>query len=270
MDGSVRLSPAARHLVDLLHLDTSKIVGTSKRGLISKSDIVLALSSGNVGISSHSAQMHTEVHPPAPHSSSTKSSIPAPSVSASVVTPLPTPSAVPSFDVASAFNHKEAVNSNYQDIPLTNMRKVIAKRLTESKSTVPHMFSSVEVEIDDLLSLRKYLKKEFDVNVSVNDIVVKCVALALRDFPEVNGKWDKASSSRVPGTSVDVSVAVATPTGLITPILFNADRKGVSEISSTIKELAGRAKEGKLKPEEYQGGSFSVSNLGWLLIPMHL
>lgn len=102
-----------------------------------------------------------------------------------------------------------------------------------------------------------------DVNVSVNDLVIKSAALALRDVPEVNYKWDKASGSAKPSAGgVDISVAVATPNGLITPIVTNADNRGLSNISATVRDLATRARDGKLKPEEYQGGSFSISNLG--------
>lgn len=117
-------------------------------------------------------------------------------------------------------------------------------------------------EIDGLLAFRKQMKKDMDVNVSVNDMVIKSAALALRDVPEVNAQWDNATSAPAYGDGVDISVAVATPNGLITPILTDAAGKGLSVINSNVKELATRARDGKLKPEEYQGGSFSVSNLG--------
>ncbi len=144
------------------------------------------------------------------------------------------------------------------------MRKVIAKRLTESKATVPHLYSAIEVELDSILKLRKVLKRDLDLAVSVNDLVIKASALALRDFPQVNSRWNKASGSVDSSTAaqVDISVAVATPNGLITPIVTGADRRGLLSINNTVKDLAGRAREGKLKPEEYQGGSFSISNLG--------
>ena len=107
------------------------------------------------------------------------------------------------------------VNDKYTDIPNSNMRKVIAKRLTESKATVPHLYSSIEIEIDELLQVRKQLKKDFDLNVSVNDLVIKSAALALRDVPQVNSKWDRLSNQVVPSPSIDISVAVATPNGNI-------------------------------------------------------
>lgn len=143
------------------------------------------------------------------------------------------------------------------------MRKVIAKRLTESKATVPHFYTGMECEIDALLALRKKVKAELDVNVSVNDMVIKAAALALRDLPEANAKWNPRSQ-QIDGsnTAVDISVAVATPAGLITPIITNADQMGLGQINNKVRDLATRAKDNKLKPEEYQGGSFTISNLG--------
>ena len=113
------------------------------------------------------------------------------------------------------------------------------------------------------MSLRKSFKKEFDINVSVNDVILKSVALALRDVPEANAKWNKGKSViESVGGGIDISVAVATPAGLITPIITNADKRGLSDIAATVRDLATRARDNKLKPEEFQGGSFTVSNLG--------
>jgi pyruvate dehydrogenase E2 component (dihydrolipoamide acetyltransferase) len=167
------------------------------------------------------------------------------------------------------------------------MRKIIAKRLAESKATVPHYYLTGECTIDDLMSMRKKLKKELEINVSVNDIVIKSAALALKDVPIANSKFDVKSSTIKAGSTVDISVAVATPNGLITPIVTNAvgsfslqtqkildlfississfhpqDKRGLKDINATVKDLATRAKDGKLKSEEYQGGSFTISNLG--------
>jgi pyruvate dehydrogenase E2 component (dihydrolipoamide acetyltransferase) len=154
------------------------------------------------------------------------------------------------------------VNNHYNDIPLTTMRKVIAKRLTESKQTVPHSYSEMTVDIDSVLKLRKQLAKEFNINVSVNDAVIKAAALALRDVPEANARYDDVRQAVVRNPSVNISVAVATPTGLITPIVTESDSRGLVNINATVKDLATRAKAGKLKPHEFQGGSFSISNLG--------
>lgn len=150
----------------------------------------------------------------------------------------------------------------FEDVPNNNMRKVIAKRLTESKRDVPHFYTSVEVELDNVLKLRKELVAKHEVKVSVNDLIIRCCSLALRDVPEVNGTYDPKSDSVKLQDSVDISIAVATPTGLITPIVPNTDKLGLSEITDKVRDLAGRAREGKLAPQEYQGGSFCISNLG--------
>jgi len=150
----------------------------------------------------------------------------------------------------------------FEDVANNNMRKVIARRLTESKREVPHYYTSMEVELDDVLKLRKRLVADHDVKVSVNDVIIRCCSLALRDIPEVNGTYDPKSDSVKLQDSIDVSIAVATPTGLITPIVPNTDKLGLSEITDKVRDLAGRAREGKLAPEEYQGGTFCVSNLG--------
>lgn len=159
----------------------------------------------------------------------------------------------------------EPVNNSFTDVPNSNMRKVIAKRLTESKSTVPHFYVRLDCEIDALLAMRSTLKKQFDSSVSVNDLVIKSAALALRDMPQVAAKWNRATGKvdATEGSAVgDIAVAVATPNGLITPIVKAAHELGVGQVQASVRDLAGRAREGKLKPEEYQGGSFSISNLG--------
>eukprot|EP01032_Pedospumella_encystans_P018211 gene18211-20738_t len=188
-----------------------------------------------------------------------------PSVHVAAAVHNPTPAAASSSSAAPVAATSQApVNSHFKDIPNSNMRKVIAKRLTESKATVPHFYTSIECKIDSLMALRKTFKKDMELNISVNDLVIKSAALALRDVPEANSRWNKQSGSIDAATSkqVDISVAVATPNGLITPILTGADKRGLVDINSTVKDLATRARDGKLKPEEYQGGSFSISNLG--------
>jgi pyruvate dehydrogenase E2 component (dihydrolipoamide acetyltransferase) len=147
------------------------------------------------------------------------------------------------------------------EIPLTSMRKTIAKRLVAAKQDIPHIYLTVECELDALLALRKQAnERREDVKVSVNDFIIKASALALKDVPAVNASW--TDTAMIQYNSIDISVAVAIEGGLITPIVRNADVKGLAAISSEVKELAGRAKEGKLMPEEYQGGGFSISNLG--------
>ncbi len=154
-----------------------------------------------------------------------------------------------------------APGAAYEDVKLSNMRRVIAERLQEAKQTIPHFYLTVDCELDRLLELRKELNsRSDDYKLSVNDFVIKALAVALRKVPDANAAWGGDVLRRF--TTVDVSVAVAIDGGLITPIIRNADAKGLVDISEEMKELAGRAREGKLMPEEYQGGTFSLSNLG--------
>ncbi|KAH9494986.1 hypothetical protein Btru_018325 [Bulinus truncatus] len=149
--------------------------------------------------------------------------------------------------------------ANYIDIPLTGMRRTIARRLTESKSSIPHAYASIDSKMNALVELRKKLIAD-GVKISVNDFIIKAAAIALQSSPRINAVWDQNGPKLL--DTVDISVAVATPTGLITPIVKGASYLSVVQISDLVKELSGRAKEGKLKPEEYQGGGFSISNLG--------
>ncbi|XP_054721647.1 pyruvate dehydrogenase protein X component, mitochondrial-like [Uloborus diversus] len=147
----------------------------------------------------------------------------------------------------------------YVDIPVTSMRKTIARRLTESKTSIPHAYASVDCKIDNILKFRKQLKDD-GISVSMNDFVIKSAASALSQMPSVNviNVNDTPKSMQ----SVDISIAVATESGLITPIVKDADKLNLEAISSQVKSLAVKAREGKLKPEEFQGGSFTISNLG--------
>jgi len=136
-----------------------------------------------------------------------------------------------------------------------------ARRLTEAKQTVPHFYLTIDCEVDALLKVRAELNGRSDAyKLSVNDFVIRAVALALKKVPAANASWGEEAIKRY--IDVDVSVAVATPNGLITPIVRHADHKGLAAISNEMKELAGKAKDGKLKPEEFQGGGFTISNLG--------
>jgi pyruvate dehydrogenase E2 component (dihydrolipoamide acetyltransferase) len=145
-------------------------------------------------------------------------------------------------------------------VPNSGMRKTIAKRLVEAKSTIPHFYLSIDCIIDDLLKARAEINASGDHKVSVNDFVIKASALALRKVPNANATWTDEAVHLY--NNVDISVAVATPEGLITPIVRNADIKGLAAISAEVKDLATRAKAKKLKLEEFQGGGFSISNLG--------
>ena len=150
---------------------------------------------------------------------------------------------------------------SYDAIPHSMMRKTIARRLTESKQTAPHFYLSVDCRIDELLDLRKKLNANAnDYKLSVNDLIIRAAALALKEVPEANASWFE-DAVRMWHT-VDISVAVAIEGGLITPIIRGAEGKGLKAISSEMKDLAERARVGKLAPAEYQGGAFSISNLG--------
>ncbi len=153
--------------------------------------------------------------------------------------------------------------STFSVEPHTQMRKIIAKRLTESKQTVPHFYLTVDCELDALLDMRARLNKKLEsegVKLSVNDLIIKACASALIKVPNANVSWSDEGMLKF--HQADISVAVAIPGGLITPVIRGADRKGFKDISVEMKALAERAKAGKLTPEEYTGGSFSISNLG--------
>ena len=218
-------SPLARRMAEKAGLDLAAIHGTGPRGRIVKSDIESVLSGAPV----QSAQ-------------------PPKAAPAEAIAPLPTTQALPVGES--------------ELIPHTNMRKVIARRLLESKQTIPHFYLTVDCEIDRLLAMRKELNDRdgADYKISVNDFVIRAVALALGKTPDANASWSEEGMIRY--GSVDISVAVAIDEGLITPIIRNADHKGLAKISAEMKDLALRAREGKLLPEEYQGGTFSISNLG--------
>jgi pyruvate dehydrogenase E2 component (dihydrolipoamide acetyltransferase) len=151
---------------------------------------------------------------------------------------------------------------SYDLVPLSNMRKTIARRLTESFRDIPHFPLTIDLEIDNLLDARKRLNDALgnDVRISVNDIVIRAAALALKKVPEANASFTPEGIAM--HKHADIAMAVAIDGGLITPIIRAAETKGLAQISSEAKDLAGRARAGKLKPEEYQGGTFSVSNLG--------
>ncbi|HST36131.1 MAG TPA: 2-oxo acid dehydrogenase subunit E2, partial [Allosphingosinicella sp.] len=154
------------------------------------------------------------------------------------------------------------------DIPheiakLSNMRKTIARRLTESKQQVPHIYLTVDIQLDALLKLRAELNASLEsrgVKLSVNDLLIKALAVALMEVPECNVQY--TGHDLVTFKRADISVAVSIPGGLITPVIAGADTKSLSTISNEMKDLAARAREGKLKPEEYQGGTASISNMG--------
>jgi pyruvate dehydrogenase E2 component (dihydrolipoamide acetyltransferase) len=221
-------SPLARRMAAQAGLDISKIAGSGPNGRIVKADVDAALSRG-----------------PAP-------------AAAPAAAPAPVAAPRPAAPVA--------ITAPHTAIPNSSMRKVIARRLSESKATIPHFYVSTDVEIDALLKIRADLNARSPKDgpgaykLSVNDLVIKATAVTLRRFPNVNAIWTEDAILQL--HDVDISVAVSIPDGLITPIVKGADIKGLAAISNEMKDLAARAKTGKLKPEEFQGGGFSISNMG--------
>ncbi|MEM7444126.1 MAG: pyruvate dehydrogenase complex dihydrolipoamide acetyltransferase [Pseudomonadota bacterium] len=234
--GRVFASPLARRMAQQEGLDLGKISGSGPHGRIVKSDIEAAVTSGT------GKTLAAEVVAPA----APKAAAPGPAVAGPDAKAL-----------------ADAYGIPYTEVKNSGMRKTVARRLTESKQQVPHFYLTVACELDALLALRKDLNAKGEasgVKLSVNDMIIKAAALALRRVPAANASW--TDEAILMYDRVDISVAVATDGGLITPIVKDADRKGLGTISSEMKDLAGRAREGKLKPEDYQGGTFSISNLG--------
>ena len=179
------------------------------------------------------------------------------------------PVAVPAATPAAALRPAAPaapVTAPHTLLPNSSMRKVIARRLSESKANVPHFYVSMDIELDALLKLRAELNAKSPAEgpsayrLSVNDFVIKAAALALKRVPKVNASWTE--DNIILYDDVDISIAVSIPDGLITPIIRKADQQGLAVISNAMKDLSARARAGKLKPEEFQGGGFSISNMG--------
>jgi len=185
-------------------------------------------------------------------------------IEAALQKPIPAPAPPPA--AAPVARPATPIAAPHRLVPHTSMRKVIARRLTEAKSTIPHFYVSMDVEIDALIALMNQLNakapKEGDdaYLITINDMVIKTSAATLRRVPTVNAAWTDDGMAMF--DDIDISVAVAIPDGLITPIVRRADQKGLATISREMKDLATRARAGKLKPEEFQGGGFSISNMG--------
>lgn len=156
-------------------------------------------------------------------------------------------------------------SGTFEEIALTPMRKVISKRLQEAKSTIPHFYVTQAINAEPLVNFRQQLS-ELGIKVSFNDCVIKGCSHALREHPTVNSGFNPSTQTVLQFKTIDISVAVTLPNGLITPIIKHADYKSISEISEEMRSLAGKAKEGKLAPHEFQGGSFTISNLGMYAI----
>jgi pyruvate dehydrogenase E2 component (dihydrolipoamide acetyltransferase) len=223
----VKASPLARRLAAESGLALDDLRGSGPGGRIVKRDIEAALEAG-----------------PAP----------APAAEEEREQERPAAAAAPAAAPAAA---------EYREVPLSQMRKTIAKRLTQSIGPVPHFFLTIEVDASGMMALRKRINERFadeGVKVSPNDLIIKAVAMALTRHPWVNAAWTGEAVRLY--RDVHIGVAVAVEEGLITPVVRDAHRKGVTEIAQEVKELAGRARDKKLKPEEYTGSTFSISNLG--------
>ncbi|XP_010862589.1 pyruvate dehydrogenase protein X component, mitochondrial [Esox lucius] len=236
--GLLRLSPAARHILDTHGLDPQLATPTGHRGIITKEDALNLLKkfpdSKMAPVQSAPAQRPMATAAPLPPGSR----------------PMYPPQSIPG---------KPGAPGTFSEIPASNVRRVIAQRLTQSKTTIPHAYASVDCNLGAVIQLRKEMAKA-EIKVSVNDFIIKAAAATLRELPEVNVTWSEEGPQTL--DSISISIAVATEKGLITPIITNAADKGVQEISANAKALAQKARDGKLLPHEYQGGSFSISNLG--------
>ncbi|XP_066524340.1 pyruvate dehydrogenase protein X component, mitochondrial [Hoplias malabaricus] len=247
--GQLRLSPAARHILDTHGLDPHLATATGPRGLITKEDALNLLKKGDAGL--HVASVPAPQPPPSPATASAQAPAPPPpSAPPASGRPLYPPVSVPG---------KPGAPGTFTEVPASNVRRVIAQRLTQSKTTIPHAYATVDCDLGAVMQLRKELAQE-EIKVSVNDFIIKAAAVTLREMPEVNVTWSGDGPQAL--DSIHISIAVATDRGLITPIIKDAADKGVQEIAANAKALAQKARAGKLLPEEYQGGSFSISNLG--------
>ena len=184
---------------------------------------------------------------------------------AAPATAAPTPAAAPAPASAAEAVMKAYADREFEEIKLDGMRRTIAARLTEAKQTIPHFYLRREIRLDPLMAFRSQLNKELDVRgvkLSVNDFIIKASAVALQQVPDCNAVWAGDRVLRLKPS--DVAVAVAIDGGLFTPVLRDADRKSLSALSAEMKDLAARARNRKLAPHEYQGGTFAISNLGMM------
>lgn len=226
-------SPLAKRIAADKGIDLASVKGTGPNGRIVKADVADAQPATAPVVASAPAATPAAAPAPAP--------APAPVAAASV----------PDFGIP------------YEAQKLNNVRKTIARRLTEAKQTIPHIYLTVDIQLDALLKLRGQLNKALEaqgVKLSVNDLIIKALAKALLQVPKCNVSF--AGDELRSFSRADISVAVAAPSGLITPIIVDAGAKSISTIATEMKELANKAREGKLQPHEYQGGTASLSNLG--------
>jgi len=227
----IKASPLARRLAEAQGIDLSALKGSGPGGRIVRADL------GEAGGGAQAAQV----------------------ARAAAAVSAPQPGAPQPVEAELAFTD----GVPHEAVKLSNMRKTIARRLTESKQQIPHIYLTLDVRLDAMLKLRSELNAGLEkrgVKLSVNDMLIKALALALIEVPECNVSF--AGDQLIKYSRADISVAVSIPGGLITPIIVDANNKAISAISKEMADLAGRAKEGKLQPNEYQGGTASLSNMG--------
>ena len=236
--GRIFASPLARRIAADKGLDLSQIKGSGPKGRIVKADVETA------------AAQPAEAQPAA--------ATPAEAAPAAAPAAAKAPEGMSSSAVEKMYEGRD-----YEAVPLDGMRKTIAARLTEAKQTIPHFYLRRDIQLDNLMKFRSQLNKQLEprgVKLSVNDFVIKACALALQQVPDANAVW--AGDKVLKLTPSDVAVAVAIEGGLFTPVLKDAEMKSLSALSAEMKDLAARARDRKLAPHEYQGGTFAISNLG--------
>lgn len=258
--------PAARLLmaVEGVHPGALTGKGTGKGGRITKGDVLAHLGKippPQTATAAAAAAPAAAAAAAAAPSAGAASTAAAAAASAYRQTAAPVAPVIPADAVAKAFAAPPRAGGSFTDTKPSQVRRVIATRLAESKARIPHQYASIETRIDGLTALRATLKAS-GINVSVNDMVIKAAAKALVAVPEANAHYDAKTDAIVTTPTVDVSVAVATDGGLITPIVKGADGLGLVGINERVKDLATRARANKLKPDEFQGGTFTISNLG--------
>ncbi|MFB2579646.1 dihydrolipoamide acetyltransferase family protein [Herbiconiux sp. P15] len=242
--GRLFASPIVRRLAKERGVDLGSLRGTGPGGRIVRADLERAPEAAPA-----SAAPAAEAAPAESAPAAAPASAPAPTASASASAPAATAAAA-----------QPASGAGFTEVKHTGMRRAIARRLTESKSTVPHFYLVADCRVDELIALRKTVNAATSTKVSLNDFVLKAAAAAFQDVPEANATWGDTAVRRY--DTVDMSVAVAIEGGLVTPVLRSVEKLTLTEVARTVADLAGRAREGKLRQNELEGGSFAVSNLG--------
>ncbi|XP_007181126.1 pyruvate dehydrogenase protein X component, mitochondrial isoform X3 [Balaenoptera acutorostrata] len=244
-----RLSPAARNILEKHGLDANQGTATGPRGIFTKEDALKLVQLKQMSKITESRP--TPALPTIPTASLPPQATARPSYPRPMIPPVSTPG-------------QPNVAGTFTEVPTSNIRRVIAKRLTESKRTVPHAYATTDCDLGAVLKVRQNLVRD-DIKVSVNDFIIKAAAVTLKQMPSVNVSWDGESPKQLP--FIDISVAVATDRGLITPVIKDAAAKGLPEIADSVKALSKKARDGKLLPEEYQGGSFSLHTFYFFSLP---